>query len=232
VDLSLQKIKVINMKAIICSLGLALAFWMSGCSTTQSVSTMEGKGTKQTFNAPFDHVWRAAVDAAQHDDLTVLQADRERGYISSKRGVRVHTFGENVAIWVRSLSPTSTEVEVVSRQAGPPVAWLKNWENEILRAVAANLSKEVPAVGAPTVERNVIRGDPTLLRGSETLRLDTERQVSELRAQEKLRQEELEREQDIQRREQLRTEIERVRQELRRLESRLLELETQERKLR
>jgi hypothetical protein len=221
-----------NMKAIISLLGLALAVLISGCSTTQSVSRMEGRGTKQTFNAPFDAVWRAAIDAAQQDDLTVVQADRERGYISAKRGVRPHTFGENVAIWTRSLSPNSTEIEVVSRQAGPPVVWLKNWEHEILRAIAANLTREVPAVGAPAVERNVIRSDPTLLRGSETLRLDTERQLGELRAQEKLRQEELEREQDIQRREQLRTEIERVREELRRLENRLLDLETQERKLR
>jgi hypothetical protein len=220
------------MKTIISSLGLALAFLISGCSTTRTVSQMEGRGTRQTFNAPFEQVWRAAIDAAQQDDLTVLKADREHGYISAKRGVRVHTFGENVALWVRSLSPNTTEVEVVSRQAGPPVVWLKNWENEILRAVAANLSKELPAVGAPAVERNVIQGDPTLLRGSQTLRLDTERQLSELRAQEKIRQEELEREQDIQRREQIRTEIERVREELRRLENRLLELETQERRLR
>ena len=220
------------MKAIISGLSLALVILASGCSTTKTISTMEGRGTKQTFNAPYDSVWRAAVDAGQQGDLSVLQADREHGYISAKRGVRLHTFGENIAIWVRSLSPNTTEVEVVSRQAGPPVAWLKNWENEILRAVTANLSKEIPAVGAPAVDRGVIYNDPTLLRGSDTLRLDTERRLTELRTQEKLRQEELEREQDIQRRSQLRTEIERVREELRKLENRLLDLEAEERRLR
>ena len=220
------------MKTIISSLTLALAFLISGCSTTRTISNREGSGTKQTFDAPFDSVWRAAVDAAQQGDLTVLQADREHGYISAKRGVRLHTFGENVAMWIRSLSPTATEVEVVSRQAGPPVAWLKNWENEILRSVAANLSREIPAVGAPGFERNVIQSDPTLLRGGDTLRLDTQKRLTELRAEEKLRQEQLGRELDIQRREQLRTEIERVREELRKLENRLLDLETQERRLR
>jgi hypothetical protein len=59
----------------------------------------------------------------------------------------VHTFGENVGVWVRETNPDNTLVEVVSRQAGPPVAWLKNWENEIHRSITANLNRE--AVGAP-----------------------------------------------------------------------------------
>jgi hypothetical protein len=99
-------------------------------------------GTKETFGAPFDAVWRAAVDAAQQGDLEILNADRARGYISARRGVHVQTFGENVGVWVTSLGPSRTQVEVASRQAGPPVMWIKNWENEILRAVAANLTRE------------------------------------------------------------------------------------------
>src|SRR5262249_42499647 len=130
------------MKAIIASAGLALLLIASGCSTTKSVSHMQGQGTKQVYNASFDAVWRAAVDAAHLGDLRILSADREHGYIASKRGIRPETFGENVGIWVIRVSPTQTQVEVVSRQAGPPKLIIKNWEKDIFRTIAVNLTRE------------------------------------------------------------------------------------------
>ena len=136
-------------------LGCVLALLAAGCSSPKTVANLEGKGTKQTFSYSYDSVWRAAVDAAQQGELQVMNADRERGYISARRGVQVETFGENVAIWVRSLGPAQTQVEVASRQAGPPVMWLKNWENEILRAVAANVTRE--AVGATGTGTQIYR---------------------------------------------------------------------------
>src|SRR5688572_30088405 len=133
-----------NMKALTGMLAVVLLV-LCGCSTTSSVAQKQGKGTKQVYRAPFDQVWRAAVDAAQMGDLQILNANREQGYITAKRGVRMETFGENVGLWVTRVSPTETQVEVVSRQAGPPVAWLKNWEDEILRTIDANLTRD--AVG-------------------------------------------------------------------------------------
>src|SRR5687768_11598062 len=96
---------------------IALVVLASGCATSRQVSNMEGRGTKQVFRAPFDQVWRAAVDAAQMGELEIINADRSRGYIASRRGLQVETFGENIGIWVKTLSPTESEVEVVSRQA-------------------------------------------------------------------------------------------------------------------
>ena len=142
------------MKSIML-LGCVLALLAAGCSSPKTVANLEGKGTKQTFNYSYDNVWRAAVDAAQQGELQVMNADRERGYISARRGVQVETFGENVGIWIRSLGPAQTQVEVASRQAGPPVMWLKNWENEILRAVAANVTRE--AMGAAGTGTQIYR---------------------------------------------------------------------------
>jgi hypothetical protein len=128
------------MKAFPFILGVALLVLFSGCSTPQSVSNMRGQGTKGVFNAGYDRVWSAAVAAAQTGDLTILDADKNRGLIVAKRGLQPTTFGENVAIWVRGVSPTQTEVETVSRQAGPPVLVVRNWENRILQSIAANLT--------------------------------------------------------------------------------------------
>ncbi|MDB6125663.1 MAG: hypothetical protein JWQ71_4656 [Pedosphaera sp.] len=119
---------------------LALLAFFTGCSSPHSVANLEGRGKRDVFNAGYDRVWSAAVAAAQTGDLTILNADKERGLIVAKRGLRPETFGENVAIFVKGVSPAQTEVEVVSRQAGPPVLVLRNWEGRILSSIAANLT--------------------------------------------------------------------------------------------
>ena len=146
------------MKFVSIFSSFAAAALLVGCATQRQVAHMEGDGTRQVYNAPYDQVWRATVDAAQRDGLEVTTSDRSTGYIGARRTIRVHTFGENVGIWVRNVSSSQTEVEVVSRQAGPPVAWLKNWENEIHRAIAANLSREPAVYGTAPNERYYQQG--------------------------------------------------------------------------
>jgi hypothetical protein len=228
---------------------LAAALLVVGCSSPKSVSTLEGKGTQQVFDYSYDTVWRAAVDAAQQGELQVLNADRERGFISARRGVQVETFGENVGIWVKSMSPTRTQVEVASRQAGPPVMWLKNWENEILRAVAANVTREAvggtgsatqiyrdsTTVVSPPSERTTVvipsepRESTTIVvpepRTSIDVRRETELRLEELRRQQREHETALARAESEQRREEIRKEIDRLRAELRAQEQRLSELE-------
>ena len=129
------------MKIVSAFLGTVLAAAMlAGCSSPQSVAHMQGAGSKEVYDAGYDRVWSAAVASAQTGDLQVLRVDKATGYISAKRGLRPETFGENVAIWVHQTSPTQTEVEVVSRQAGPPVLVIRNWEHRILNSIAANLT--------------------------------------------------------------------------------------------
>lgn len=128
------------MKVFVTILGLLGLCFSNGCSTAHSVTKMEGQGTRSIYNASYDRVWAAAVAAAQTGDLYILIADKEKGTISAKRGMTPTTFGENVSIWIRSVSPTQTQVEVVSRQGGPPVFTIKNWEKPLLDAIAANLT--------------------------------------------------------------------------------------------
>ena len=124
------------LSALLCSV------FLTGCVTQQRVAQMEGRGKREVFNAPFDAVWRAAVDAAQAGELNVVTADKARGFIGAKRGPQIETMGENVGVWIKPVSSQDTQVEVVSRQAGLPVAWFKNWENQILNGIAANLTRE------------------------------------------------------------------------------------------
>jgi hypothetical protein len=201
---------------------LMLVFVVCGCSTTSSVSQKQGKGTRQVYRAPFDHVWRAAVDAAQIGNLEILNANREQGYIAAKRGVQKETFGENVGLWITRISPTETQVEVVSRQAGPPVLWLKNWENEILRSIEANLTREAVGSGGTGATSGEIRGS-----SREEMRRDARQRITELRRLEQEKEDALAGEQSSERRTQIQGDIERLRSERRVLEDYLLDSEVE-----
>ena len=163
--------------------GLALILSVTGCATQRQVANMQGHGSKQTFTASFDPTWRAAVDAVQQNGLSIVSVDRTRGFIGARRTVRPHTLGENVGVWVSPISPTETAVEVVSRQAGPPVLWLKNWEHELLTSVAANLSREYPtAVGSAPAESYSTTGSSTLPPRAPTT-LEEQRRLDQLHKQ-------------------------------------------------
>ncbi len=125
----------------ICALLIPLSLLLAtGCSSPNSVAKMRGQGARQVYDADYSRVWASAVTAAQTGDLYILNADKQTGYISAQRGWRGSTFGENVGIWIRKVSPSKTEVEVVSRQAGPPILVLRNWENRILSSIEADLT--------------------------------------------------------------------------------------------
>ncbi len=128
------------MKSLFGLLALALALLSSGCSTPQSVAKLQGEGTTEVYNAGYERIWRAAMAAAQTGDMYILRADKVHGFISAKRSLRPETFGENVAIWVRAVGPGKSEVEVVSRQAGPPILFMRNWEKRILTFIEASLA--------------------------------------------------------------------------------------------
>lgn len=204
-----------------------------GCSTPKRVASLQGSGTKRVYAADFDPVWRSAVDAAQQDGLQIVDSDRASGYIDARRTVRLHTFGENLGIWIAPAGPDSTSVEVVSRQAGPPVAWVKNWENEIHRAIAANLSREVPAVGASpretyidpkvSAEREPVRGN--VLPGATAPLRDEQLRYDQLRTKREAGERALANEVDETKRAMLQREVDRLREDIRLQEQRLRDLE-------
>lgn len=242
------------MKSIIW--GLAIVVTLAGCSTTPSRTTrrsatptrldtardvsilmtnMMPVASKRVFDSSYNRVWRAALDAAQQGDLEVLSADRARGYISVRNGARLDTTGENFGVTVKSLGPAGTEVEVLSRQwGGATGAAFKDWENEILRAVASNLSRGNAGVGGTgsgaqvfneiNIDRNGATVVPATPEGRVEALRDAERVIVELQERQRAREAELHPETDEERRAKLRAEIERLREELRKQEERLREI--------
>jgi hypothetical protein len=195
----------------------------TGCATQKRVAASPGSGTKAVYTATFDEVWNASINAAQQDGLQVTSSDRNAGYIAARRTVRPHTLGENVGIWVRSAGNTvQTEVEVLSRQAGPPVAWTKNWENELHRAIASNLSRGTSAYG--TAPRGVYV-EPAPLPRETAAEREQVRLIDALRAERTRREQDLRAETDTSRREAINRQLTTLDNDIRAEERRLLDLQ-------
>jgi len=231
------------MKAVVW-IGLAVVLFLTGCASNRSPGS-QTKASKRVFNAPYNTVWRAAVDAAQQGDLDIVTADRPRGYIGVRSGPASK---ENVGVWVRSLGPSGTEVEVVGR---PGAKAATAWENEMMDAITSNIAHGPAAVGGTGtqvyIQNHVAPESTTVLpevrepgaktpsennlatrRGLEKLR-EVEQRVAALRQKQREQEAELGPEQDSARRDEIRAEIERLREELRIQEQRLQELENDSR---
>ena len=177
----------------------------TGCETPRQTSTasLSGPGTKRVYLATFDQTWRATANSMRRSDFTVVRSDRTASYMEARRMAYSRPLDENIGIWVRSLTPTQTEVEVVDRQSGPPVLALVNREIELQSDIAANLAREVPPMG--TAPRSVVV-EPG---GSTTTIITTDRR-------------------DVltpERRESLQREVDRLRDDIRTQEQRLRDLE-------
>ncbi len=128
------------MKTSILSVAAAGLFVLAGCSTPNSMSKAEGHGEKRIYKVDYDTMYAASHAAAQMDELEVVGADPDAGYICSHRMISADSFGENIGIWVRKISPTQTEVEVVSRANGPLLRTAHQREDKILKRIAMLLS--------------------------------------------------------------------------------------------
>ena len=127
------------MKTSICMV-FAMAILGTGCSTMESVRSEEGRGKVKTFEAPYAVVFKAAVEGGKSGLLRLRKV--EPGFIYSETDTRGDSWGENVCIWVRERGTNITEVEVLSRQAGPALFFHFNWEDEILETIQAMVDAE------------------------------------------------------------------------------------------
>lgn len=127
-----------NMKTFFAGVAIAL---LTGCATSESVVKQEGQGVKRTFAANTAKVWPLAVAASKHGELSLVSVDPTRGLIVAKTGVRMESWGERVAIWVRAVDDSHAEVEVVSGHAGPTGLWNYEWTDQIMNDIASDLGE-------------------------------------------------------------------------------------------
>jgi hypothetical protein len=137
------------MKLKLLFIAIAAAL-LAGCASPQSVEKLEGKGLKRTFPAPYADVWKSAINACRHGVLSVSGMDTTNGIIHVETQTRLDSWGEYVAVWVRKVNATNTEVEVVSRRVGPHDFFVYDWERPILNDIATDFN--LPLIPEPPIK--------------------------------------------------------------------------------
>jgi hypothetical protein len=123
-------------------LAAILGILVIGCASTETVKEARGQGTSRTYPRPFDAVYDATLAAAQAKELEVVESDRAKGAIVLSRGVTLLSWGERIAVFVKSAGAAAAEVEIVSKPVVAPLNFPPDWENILLEQIGAELQRK------------------------------------------------------------------------------------------
>jgi hypothetical protein len=113
---------------------------MSSCSTLADARAGKGSGLSREYSAPFDVVWTTIPVVLAELSLPLVADNKQDGYILAQRGITAFSYGENVAIFVESVSGvTKTRVEVVSTRAMASNIFAPDWAEYILNKLDEKL---------------------------------------------------------------------------------------------
>ncbi len=127
--------KAVRLTFLICLVSISL----QACSTLGDARRAEGDGVKRTYPGAVEATWDTTLRALSKLNLDVASENRATGYILAQRGMTAFSMGENVAIFVRKKTETSSEVEVVSKKALATNVFAPDWSEDIHKELAARI---------------------------------------------------------------------------------------------
>lgn len=120
---------------------VAVLALLASCNTVADAKNARGSGSKRTFPAPFELVWKAVPKAVNDIGLGVVGIDEDEGYVLAESGASAFSWGEKVAVFVEALGPRDTRVEVVSKAAVATNITAKDHESPLLNAIADRIGR-------------------------------------------------------------------------------------------
>lgn len=150
-----------------------------GCASAGGFRSLRGEGVTRFYEAPFEAVWEAALQAVEANGLRLETEDRQEGVIVASRlpsgrsdmapdeSVAVSADqGERVAIFVDSVRADLQAVEVVNRRRFALDPDVTDWTEDVFWVIEHRLGGDArvaaPRGAAPdsTVQDSTDRGDP------------------------------------------------------------------------
>jgi len=132
------------MKARIRFLLFVMAFGVS-CGSSVSKSNTDAK-TERTFNYPSSSVQAATRDAIQANGFEVT--GEEPGFLTGHRpnqiGLLVGSGGENIGVWLTSVGPNQTKVQVVTKLTAAGIVGQRSWDDDVLKSIEDKLKAAAP----------------------------------------------------------------------------------------
>lgn len=104
---------------------------LSSCSSMKDTIAAKGTGTKVTVKKDLNTVWKGLLDIIAISDLSLKSENKKDGVILAHKSMSLMSYGEHVAIFVKKINSTSTEVEIVSKRAVSTNIFAENWEKYI-----------------------------------------------------------------------------------------------------
>ncbi|HPD82880.1 MAG: hypothetical protein R3D88_03220 [Alphaproteobacteria bacterium] len=115
---------------------------LQACASSNAAKTAQGSGLTKTYAASYDATWNASINAVNATYGEVVEENKEEGNIVATYGVTPFSWGERVAVFLKSLGSKETEVEVVSKRAVSTNITAANWEPKIHDKISEELSSK------------------------------------------------------------------------------------------
>ena len=114
---------------------------LSACTTLKDAADSQGTGNAVVYQHPYNKVWDVTVGVVQSSPLDLVTKNKQEGRILAQKSLSLFSYGENVAIGVKSIGASKSSVEVISKRALATNFTAKNWENYIQERIARKLSE-------------------------------------------------------------------------------------------
>lgn len=111
----------------------------SGCASTQTVKEAKGQGVTYTYPFDYEAVYNATLAAAKFKNLEVVEQDKTRGQLILSHGVTPLSWGERIAVFVKPLSASRTEEEIISKPVLAPLNFPPDWQQILFNEIEVEL---------------------------------------------------------------------------------------------
>ena len=128
--------KMRSVRLCLLSVSLCVTGFLSGCSTLADAKAGKGTGISQSYPVAVDRVWQVLPAAVKLAGIDYVTDNKAEGFALAQRGLTAFSYGENVAIFVDSVQPQVTKVEVVSKKALATTIFATDWAKPILDKIA------------------------------------------------------------------------------------------------
>ena len=137
--MSLKPIDCVGIKVFALFILLSLA----GCSTVSEMKETKGEGDARAVGNSFEEDWEAANYAVNAIPLPLVSSDKDEtsGTIIASTPASGLSWGENIAVFVDSVSENKTVVEVISKPALATNIFAPDWTVPIFNNMNRKLVK-------------------------------------------------------------------------------------------
>ena len=115
---------------------------LAGCASTETVKEARGQGVSRVYEAAYESVYNATLEAAKSRNLEVVESDKATGRLVLSHGVTLWSWGERIAVFIGRRGSTATEVEIVSKPVLSPLNFPPDWQKILLDQIDIELRRK------------------------------------------------------------------------------------------